>query len=56
MCFNISIVSSIATIEQQFNAEFHADFDFMPQEHISAFGLVDNSADHHNYFRQSLDL
>ena len=37
MCFNISIVSSIATIEQQFNAEFHADFDFMPQEHISAF-------------------
>ena len=37
MCFNISIVSSIATIEQQFNAEFHANFDFMPQEHISAF-------------------
>ena len=37
MCFNISIVSSIATIEQQFNAEFHADFDFMPHEHISAF-------------------
>ncbi|MBC8310720.1 MAG: SOS response-associated peptidase [Candidatus Marinimicrobia bacterium] len=37
MCFNISIVSSIDAIEQQFNAEFHIDFSFKPKKHISAF-------------------
>ena len=37
MCFNISIVSSVDAIEQQFNAEFHIDFSFKPKKHISAF-------------------
>ncbi|MBT5956142.1 MAG: SOS response-associated peptidase [Candidatus Marinimicrobia bacterium] len=37
MCFNISIVSSIDAIEQQFNAEFHIDFSFESKKHISAF-------------------
>jgi putative SOS response-associated peptidase YedK len=37
MCFNISIVSSIDEIEQQFNAEFHTDFSFESKKHISAF-------------------
>ena len=37
MCFNISIVSSIDAIEQQFNAEFHIDFSFKSKKHISAF-------------------
>ncbi len=37
MCFNISIVSTQAIIEKQFDAEFHIDFSFEPNHHISAF-------------------
>ena len=37
MCFNISIVSTQAIIEKQFDAEFHIDFSFEPKHHISAF-------------------
>ena len=37
MCFNISIVSTQAIIEKQFDAEFHINFSFEPKHHISAF-------------------
>lgn len=37
MCFNISIVSTKAIIEKQFDAEFHINFSFASNRHISAF-------------------
>ncbi|MBC8311140.1 MAG: SOS response-associated peptidase [Candidatus Marinimicrobia bacterium] len=37
MCFNISINSNKQAIEKQFDAEFHTDFEFMSNSHISAF-------------------
>ena len=43
MCFNISIVSTKAIIEKQFDAEFHINFLLHLLHHISAFSSVLNA-------------